>query len=244
MDETGLYQVSAGRVGTFTYDGKILLQGNDGEYNEYPFTSDYTVGEPSATISNEDLKVVYQGIDNKFSVSVPGFSNNEIDVRAVGATVVKRGNLYVINPNKNQDKEITINVYARLDNGRTSLMKTDKFRVKQIPDPKSFVQYRDAGGVIRQRQEGRLTKAMLRASDFEVIASYGPDELIQAQFNVVSFTMSTPFGAVDAVGSKLTKRQLDEIDRLERGDFILFRNIKAVGPDGKTRSLSPIQVDI
>ena len=117
-------------------------------------------------------------------------------------------------------------------------------RVKYIPDPKSFVSYYDAGGVERQVQEGRLSKRILRSDKFAIIASYGADELIQANFDVVSFSMTTKIGTVDATGDKLTNRQLQDINRLERGDLITFRNIKAKGPDGKIRTLGLLQIEI
>jgi hypothetical protein len=77
-----------------------------------------------------------------------------------------------------------------------------------------------------------------------MIASYGADELIKANFTVQSFTMVTPIGSVSTSGSRLSARMLSDIDKLEGGDLITFKNIKAVGPDGKVRSLGLIQVQI
>lgn len=238
------FEQIANSLGTHTVKGYIGLPDRNGNVNRYHFSEQYTVGEPSATISNVDLKVVYSGIDNNFSISVPGFKAEDISVTADGATVVdRRGGNYVINPRPGRDSDITINVFAKQD-GKTVPMKSEKYRVRSIPDPKSFVQYRDNGGVVRQVQEGRLAKNTIRGNDFSLIASYGPDELIQAKFSIVSFTMVTTYGSVEGTGTKLSKRQLDDINRLERGDFVMFRNIKAEGPDKKIRNLSPIQIDI
>lgn len=236
------YDISATQTGNFTYKGEIVVDGNDGIERRYPFTGDYIVGEPTATISNEDLNVVYRGINNNFSISVPGVAAENVDVNVNGGTArkVSAGN-YIITPT--QDSDITIVVSARID-GRTQQMGSRQYRVRYIPDPKSFVQYRDAGGVVRQIQEGRVTKDILRSDDFRIIASYGQDELIKANFEIVSFTMSTIIGSVDAQGGKLTKRQLDDIARLERGSAVTFRNIKAKGPDGKIRSLGLLQVEL
>ena len=246
IDEDGLYERAATSTGTFKYSGMIRLPipgaKDSTETNDWPFEGEYVVGEPSATISNEDLNVVYRGIDNKFSISVPGVVADDMEVRAAGATVKKvSGGRYIINPT--QDEDINIIVSAKMD-GKSVQMGSMKYRVKYIPDPKSFAQYRDAGGVVRQIQEGRLTKDILRSNDFAIVASYGEDELIQANFEVTSFTMTTVYGSVDAQGSKLTRRQLDDINRLERNDVITFKNIKAKGPDGKIRSLSLLQVDV
>lgn len=246
LNDDGIYEVSATQTGTFKYSGSIRLPLpgvlDTTQYNEWTFEGEYVVGEPSATISNEDLNVVYRGIDNKFSISVPGVGIDDIDVRVAGGTAKKiSGGRYIINPT--QDEDITITVSADME-GKSVQMGSVKYRVKYIPDPKSFVQYRDAGGVIRQIQEGRLSKDILRSNDFHIIASYGEDELIQANFEVISFTMTTIYGSVNADGSRLTKRQLTDIDRLERNDIITFKNIKAKGPDGKVRSLGLLQVDV
>lgn len=239
--EDGVYERMATTTGVVEYSGYIRLPGNDGIVRNYPFSSEYTVGEPTATISNIDLNVVYLGIDNKFSISVPGVTAEDIEVSAQGAKVQKSGAYYIINPT--QDKDINIIVSARLD-GQLVQMGSMQYRVKYIPDPKSFVRYYDRGGVERQVQEGRLSKNILRNDRFTLIASYGADELIKANFDVVSFSMTTKIGTVDAQGNKLTKRQLDDINRLERGDIITFRNIKAKGPDGKVRTLSLLQIEI
>lgn len=69
----GMYEfVAGGKLGPAKYSGEIRVPGKGGSVMSYRFESDYMVGEPSATISNEDLNVVYRGIDNKISISVPG----------------------------------------------------------------------------------------------------------------------------------------------------------------------------
>jgi gliding motility-associated protein GldM len=235
------YEFIANSTGTFEYSGHIALQNNLGNVVPYRFTSKYVVGEPSATVSNSDLNVVYRGIENKFSISVPGVSAEDVKVRVDGGTIEKTGaGRYIIKPTR--DGEITIITSAVID-GKELQMGSSMYRVKYLPDPKSFLQYTDAGGIVRQIQEGNLSKRVLR-ENVSVVASYGEDELVKANFDVTSFTMVTPLGSQNVTGSKLTTRQLNEIDRLEGGDFITFRNIRAVGLDKKERRLPPVQIQI
>ncbi len=237
----GDYDVTCNATGNFSYSGNISFMGNDGMPRTIPFKDEYVVGEPSATISNEDLNVVYRGIDNKFSISVPGVSAENVNVKVDGGSVQKTSpGKYIIKPSR--DGEIRIITSAIVD-GKELPMGNSMYRVKYLPDPKSFLQYADAGGIVRQIQEGNLSKRLLKGNVL-IVASYGEDELVKANFNVVSFTMVTPFGVVDASGSKFTARQLSDIDKLEGGDLLTIRNIKAVGPDGKHRSLPPVQVQI
>ncbi|MDD3323033.1 MAG: gliding motility protein GldM [Paludibacter sp.] len=241
INEKGLYEIMCNKAGIFPYSGQIKIQGNDGEINSYPFKSEYVVGEPSATISNEDLNVVYRGIDNKFNISVPGIASENVNVRVNGGTIRKVGDRYIIRPT--QDGEININVYATIE-GKDQRMGGGAYRVKYIPDPKSFLQYTDAGGVIRQTQDETLTKRTLLSDNISIVASYGEDELIKANFNVTSFTMVSPNGMDDVRSSKFSSRMKSYINNLEGGDYLIIKNIKAVGPDGKTRTLSPIQIQI
>ena len=237
----GNYEVLCNTIGNFTYKGYISLADNEGNFRKHWFTEDYVVGEPSATVSNSDLNVVYRGIDNRFSISVPGVSADDVKVRVEGGTADKTGpGRYIIKPTR--DGEITIITSAMVD-GKELQMGSSMYRVKYLPDPKSFLQYTDAGGIVRQMQEGSLSKRLLR-NNVSIVASYGEDELVKANFRVTSFTMVTPLGMQDTKGSELTARQLSDIDRLEGGDLLTIRNIRAVGPDGKERRLPPVQIQI
>jgi gliding motility-associated protein GldM len=238
----GKYEVNCGKTGAFKYSGVIQLTGNDGQVRPYKFNSDYIVGEPSATLSNEALNVVYRGIDNIFSISVPGVASESVSVRVAGGVAQKiSGGRY--NIHANQDGDINISVYAKVD-GKDLPMGGGVYRVKYLPDPKSFLQYVDAGGVQRLIQDGTLTKRLLKSSGVSVIASYGSDELVKANFTVTAFTMLTVFGSVSVKGSQFSNKQLLDIEKLEGGDVLTLKNIKAVGPDGKIRSLGLIQIQI
>lgn len=237
----GLYEVNCTKPGLFAYSGQIKLIGNDGAIRSYPFKSDYVVGEQSATISNEDMNVVYRGIDNKFSITVPGVAAENIFARVTEGTVQKVGGKFSIRVN--QDGEINIAVYAKID-GKDLPMGGGSYRVKYLPDPKSYLRYTDGRGITRLVQDAPLSKQLLKGDGVSLIASYGQDELIKANFNIASFTMLTVFGSVNANGSHFNAKQLSDIDKLESGGILTLKNIKAVGPDGKVRSLGLIQIQI
>lgn len=236
----GKYELIASNTGTFKYSGQIRMLNNNGDWIPYPFSAEYTVGKPTASISNEDLNVVYRGIDNRFSISVPGIPAENIRVNVEGGKATKSDNgNYLIRANR--DGEITIVVSALVE-GKEQVMSKGVFRVKYLPDPKAYLQVTDAGGVPRLLQEGRVTRKQLETA--KLIASYGEDELVKANFNITSFTQLTIMGVVTSNSSQLNAAQRDDLKRLEGGDIITFKNIKAVGPDGKARSLGVIQVEI
>lgn len=237
----GIFNMTCNSTGKFDLTGDIRMIGNDGILRTYPFKSEYTVGEPSVTVSNLDLNVMYRGIDNRFSISAPGIASQDISIRLDGATFKNMGKgLFLIKPT--QDKDVKITVLGKV-NGKEMVMGSSTYRVKYLPDPRSFLEYSDAGGIRRTIFDGELSKKSLR-SGVNIIASYGEDELIKANFTVTSFTIKTVFGTVSTNGSKFSARQMDDIERLESGDLLTIRNIKAVGPDGKPRSLSSIQISL
>ncbi len=237
----GIFETSCTSSGKKSIAGQITFMGNDGVLNSKPFKCDYMVGDPAATISNEDLNVVYRGIENKFSVSVPAVASENVSIVVKGGTYTKSNGKYIVRPT--QDNDISILVFAKID-GKDLQMGGGNYRVKYIPDPKSFLQYTDAGGVVRQTQDGILTKRILKSTGVSLVASYGPDELIKANFTVISFNAIILSTTVSVTGNKLNPKVLSEIDRLEGGEALTIKNIKAVGPDGKIRTLSPIAIQI
>ncbi len=232
ISDNGLYTVSTSKSGEYKISGKIEIIDNEGNIKPYPFTSDYTVGDPTATISNEDLNVVYRGVDNKFSVSVPGVANENVAVRAEGASVKANGSgKYIINPTRNG--EIKILVFAKID-GKEMSMGGGEYRVKQLPDPQAFIVTSDnkySKGGLMQLDELRNATMM---------ATYGKDELIKANFRLTSFRMlADGIGVQQVNGNKFDQAFLN---RLSRGRNLILTEIKAVGPDGVERELGSIVV--
>ena len=231
----GLYEVNTSKLGIMTYSGQIKLQGNDGSVLVRPFKSSYIVGEPSATLSNEDLNVVYRGIDNKFSVSVPGVATENVAVRVIGGSARKEGSRYMIQPSR--DDEINIEVWAKVE-GKMRKMGGGAYRVKYLPDPKAFIQPSDPGA--KPIRGGFMSPGVLRTS--ALIASYGKDELIKAKFRITSFTMlAKGISPLQVGGSRMNSAFLE---KLIKGDILMINNIRAEGPDNLQRDLGSIAIQL
>jgi gliding motility-associated protein GldM len=232
----GKYQTSCQTTGLKSFNGKIVYMGNDGQPRFKSFSESYTVGEPSATLSNEDLNVVYRGIDNKFSVSVPGVAAANISISVDGGTAALRApGKFIIRPSR--DGEIKINVFAKIDKKQLP-MGSSVYRVKYLPDPKAFIQSSDASAKLSRG--GFMTPAALRSSS--IIASYGGDELVKANFRVLSFTMiARGIAPLQVSGSRMSP---NFIDKLLKGDILMISNIKAEGPDLRPRDLGSISIQL
>ena len=70
----GKYNLHTDREGQYTYAGNIEVETNTGELKSFPFESSYIVARPSLTVSPVKMNVLYIGVDNPVSVSVPGLS--------------------------------------------------------------------------------------------------------------------------------------------------------------------------
>lgn len=227
-----LYEVGVGAVGPKRFAGEIRMAGNDGNVKVYPFASDYMVMEPTATIQNEDLNVVYRGIENKFSVSAAGVAPENIDVRATGGTVSKRGNgKYIINPGG--ESEMRISVYGKIGN-KMMPMGGGVYRVKRLPKPTAYIQ--TPGGDLSQG--GSMTMDQLRGA--AMVASYGQDALIQAKFRVTKFTLLADGITPQQVSG--TALNAAFLAKLTKGKNLIISSIMAVGPDGYEQNLGAMVI--
>ncbi|MBR3566168.1 MAG: gliding motility protein GldM [Paludibacteraceae bacterium] len=229
----GKYTAGCGSTGTFKYRGQILLPRNDGTTTAYPFESEYSVGEPTATISNKDLNVVYRDYDNHFAISVPGISDDQISATADGGTITRSGKEYIVKPGTGN--LLKIHVSAKVD-GRQQPMGEYEFRIKPLPKPSAFF----ISGETTFDQVNIPRSAIINPnSHLEV--SYGKDGLLNVPFKVTSFMIMTPQGNITGdAGSKFSNAQLEAIKKLKKGDFVNIVNIKATGPNGKPISVAPI----
>ncbi len=246
-NDRGLYEFNPGSPGTFAYKGYLEAPAGDGSMNRLPFESSYTVIEPTATVSATMMNVLYAGIDNPISISVPGVANSAVSASMTNGTLTRKGDSWVARPAK-VGEEATVTVNAQMD-GRPMTVAATKFRVRKLPDPTPYIAFKDANGAEnRYKGGGRgIAKALLMAAPG--IEAAIDDELLNIQFKVLSFEtvfFDSMGNAIPEVsnGSQFSQRQKDSFRRLSRGKRFYISRVKATGPDGITRDLAPIEVII
>jgi gliding motility-associated protein GldM len=233
----GVYEVIARGVGAHKFSGQIVYTNPSGEKEYLPFESSYSVGEPSVTISNTEMNIMYRGFDNKFDISVPGISNDKLKVDVQGAALSRKGSLWIIKPGDNV-KQVTINVRAELD-GKVQSMGARTYRVKTLPKPSAF--FVSGGSSLDQ---GALAKKQIIAPDAMIEASYGEDGILDLDFKIRTFTLRAGGKLLESKSSKLTEEQKNLIKTLRSGEDVIFNSIHAIGPDGKDRLLNTIALTI
>ena len=134
-------------------------------------------------------------------------------------------------------------------NGKKTEVSRTEFRVRKLPDPTPFIAYKDGeGNTVHYRGGGRgISKALLmQAPGIEAAID---DDLLNISFKVLSFetvTFDSMGNALPEVsdGDKFSSRQKSQLQRLKRGNRIYVTRVKAVGPDGITRELAPLEIMI
>ena len=239
LNNNGVYEIIANSVGVQKITGKIGYKDQQGIMQFIPFEREYTVGEPSATVSNMDLNIMYRGYDNPFSVSVPGISSSALVVKCKQSTITPENGVWIINPDGNSGDKLDVEVYARINNQEV-LMGSHTYRVKNLPRPDAYF---EINGV--PTEETRIPRAQLINPKNRIVASYGADGLVQAKFDIVGFQVKLPTGASLAVkGDKFDDKTMAAIKKLKQGNTINLMYIKAKGPDGKEVQLRGLPIEL
>ena len=241
---TRTYEFMAGQTGTFTYSGYLDVTRGDGTTSRYPFQSDYTVIEPTATVSATMMNVLYAGINNPISISVPGVAHNAVSATMTNGSLTRSGDHWNAHPTR-VGAECVITVTATLE-GRSQTVSTSTFRVRKLPDPTAYIAYKDSKGNENHYKGSKpFAKSLLLAANGLDAAI--DDDLLNVHYSVVDFetivfdSMGNAMPEKSA-GSRFSERQKTSFRRLSRGKRFYITRIRAKGPDGIVRDLSPMEV--
>lgn len=241
---TRTYEFMAGQTGTFTYSGYLDVTRGDGTTSRYPFQSDYTVIEPTATVSAMMMNVLYAGINNPISISVPGVAQNAVSATMTNGSLTRSGDHWNAHPTR-VGAECVITVTATLE-GRSQTVSTSTFRVRKLPDPTAYIAYKDSKGNENHYKGSKpFAKSLLLAANGLDAAI--DDDLLNVHYSVVDFetivfdSMGNAMPEKSA-GSRFSERQKASFRRLSRGKRFYITRIRAKGPDGIVRDLSPMEV--
>ena len=234
IGDDGIYETSVSTVGLKKYSGNVVYQNPfTGETENKPFQAQYIVGEPTVTMTNVDMNVMYRGYDNKFSISVPGVSNDKVQVKATGATVKQKNNLWLINP-KTDVQSVTVSVSAEI-NGKMQSIGSQEYRVKNLPVPSAYLSVND-----REYASGsNIPPSVLTNPATSLVVSYGPDALLNLTFKVTSFAATIKGTTYSSNSNKFTEAQLEAISKMKVGETVVISGIKATSPTGAVLHLAP-----
>lgn len=186
-----------------------------------------------ALVSADKMNVVYRGLSNPLTISIPGVPGNKVTAKAPGLRRVK-GDSYVMNPGSGS--EVNIVVTGTPTGADKGVRSVKKFRIKDIPP---------AMGMIRG-QFG--TVKMPKASVERISVAAGlPDFLFDLKLNVSSFKIKVPGQvAIPVSGTTMNSRAKAAINKARRNDQITIFDIQASvsGSNYKLKKVLPVILEI
>ena len=226
--------VSAGAPGDHKIEGNLVFI-QDGERTEVPVSSTFaTISKPNAAlIAADKMNVVYRGVSNPMTITIPGIPTNKVNAKAPGLKKTS-GSKYIMNPQKGRTVKIT--AFGTLPDGKPVSSSTE-FRIKDIPRPSGSIRG-EAGSVKMPRKnlEVSTVGALLEDFDFDL------------NLKVSGFKFKVPGQPTVAVnGQKLDSRAKSALKRAKRGDAVQIFDINAYITNNKSyklKKVSPVVVEI
>lgn len=244
--DNNLISIPANSIGTFPLEGYLEINNTDGTTTQRNFSSSYTVIEPMASIAPSLMNVLYAGIENEISISVPGISPHSISASMSNGTLTRRGNIWVARPNT-IEQDVTISVSAQTASGTIRQISSRQFRVRALPDPAPFISYRDANENQLIYKGGNISKSVLMNTS--MVEAAIDDGFLNIPFKVTTFRtifFDSMGNAIPEVskGNLFSDRQKEQIRRLPRGSYFYISGIKAAGPDGTEREIAVMEIRV
>jgi gliding motility-associated protein GldM len=121
--------------GDHTIEGDLVFL-DEGEESRINVNQVYSViSKPnSAVISADKMNVVYRGVQNPMTISIPGIPDSKFVLQLLDLKSV-RGSKYNLFPGKG--REVKINVSGTLPDGN-NVSSVSTFRIKDIPKPAGY----------------------------------------------------------------------------------------------------------
>ena len=209
--------VSAGSPGDHTLEGNLIFK-QDGEETEVPVSRSFsTISKPNAAVIAADkMNVVYRGVDNPMTISIPGIPDNKVSGSATGLSKGAKGK-YIMRPGKG--REVTITASGTLPYW-VRINTPAKFRIKDIPRPTGTIRGEDGnGGPVRMNRQGleiSSVGAMLLDFDFD----------LNLKVTAFSFKVAGQ-PTVKVLGNKLNAQAKSALKRAKRGETVQIFDINA-----------------
>lgn len=207
----------AGNVGEQKIAGELQFKEGDSIVPISVKSSYAVIPKPNAAVISADkMNVVYRGVKNPLTISIPGVPN--VNASAPGMTHTS-GAKYVLDPTNIKARKVSIKVTGKLPNGEP-VSDSKEFRIKEIPAPTGTIRGEDGGGgpVKLQRNGLKISKvnAMIKDFDFDL------------KLAVSGFKLQVPGKPIVEVhGTQMNAAAKRAIDGAKRGSTILIFDIRA-----------------
>lgn len=232
----GKYSVTATREGVNKFKAVISTVNSSGKKMTYEKEGEFFALAPIAVISATKMNVVYIGLDNPISVSVPGVGANKVQVNcSAGGTLVKKKDGEFELKVDGSQREVTITAVV---DGKT--MGFQKYRVRQVPKPTPML------GPIEQ--SGAVSMGQLKAANFVLTAlkdfAFEGVKYTPVEWNLVYKPKNGQATVEKGSGEAITARAKSLLNGARPGDIFILMNIKARGPAGVVPVPSSLALEV
>lgn len=231
------YAVTTSSEGPKEWGGVIQIKAPDGTWASYNIPKQsYTVAKPALVVSPTQMNVFYRGLDNPVEVSVPGVPTEDLEV-SISNVVSKSGSNgnFVLQPGK--ETMCVVSVSADI-NGKNQSFGKKEFRVKNVPTPIATFGGKSGSDNISGKDLLAAAGVIAKMENFEFNVKY---EILSYQ---VSATVRGNIVEQECKGPALSADAKKILKELKAGQKLYIEKIKAKGPDGSVRDLSPIALKL
>ncbi|MFT5103790.1 MAG: gliding motility-associated protein GldM [Limisphaerales bacterium] len=229
--------VGAGSPGDHVIEG-ILYYGEAGKETPVDVMSGFaTISMPNAAVIAADkMNVVYRGVVNPMTISIPGIPDNKVRASGAGLSLVS-GTKYNMSPASGRTVSITAS--GTLPDGKP-VSSSMEFRIKDIPRPTGTIRGETGdGGAVKMNRQGL---------EISSIGASLPDFDFDLKLNVTGFSFKVSGQpTVRVSGRKLDNAAKGALRRAKRGDVVQIIDINASisGNSGyKLKKISPVIIEL
>lgn len=198
-----------------------------GEISPLSASARFKVIDPEPVVSLDNINVFYTGVDNTISVAVPGIDPENISVTASSGYLrsISAGKYSWSIPTRTGN-EISITVNVKLRDGRVMEVGTKKFKIRSVPRPVF------RAGAISFDKPIILSALKVQSTAIALLENCAY-EGVQYTIQSYKFTGIGSKGpkSVDCTGASLEPIK-DILGSMRPGEFVMFTEIRAVGPSG------------
>ena len=225
------YRTVCNNVGLQKVTGIAYVSNPDGGVQEYPISDSYFVAKPVAVVSLDNMQVLYAGIENPITASVPGVDSRNVKVSITegqGKLVPSEGDgKFMLTPAVGC-KKIVLSVDATIDKG-TQHMGAPVYKVKPIPAPIITVAgLRDGAKASRSSLASGVKVSARAAEGFDF-------KIPKGSIRVMSLEVYVGNKGFNTNGDNFDPDALSAIKRANRGDKV-YVTAQVMMPDGKPQS--------
>ena len=183
--------------------------------------------DKNAVVALPNMNVLYAGIANPLQIAVPGITSDRVSATSTNAVINKTNDGWEIMP-ASISKNVVLTVLV--DNKKIS---EKTFRVMALPVPFPAIAGKENGIVSKNEiiQNGVIEtqlKGFRWDQKFEI-----------KSFNFL-YSKNGSKKELSASGNKLTEEMKTIISGMQSGQDIVFKDIKALGPDKNYHDISPL----